>query len=337
MGSLKGVLGLAGGMGGTGFSANSGTNQNQLADSYKQNQQAMQGQQSLLSALQGQGGLQNQSNVYNQLQGVASGQGPNPAMAQLNQATAANTANQAALMAGQRGAGANAGLMARQAGMQGAANQQQAIGQGATMQANQSLNALGQAGNMANTMANQQIGQTNQNVASAQGEQGILQGAHSANNQIQSQLAQGAQENTGKLIGGMMSNMGTAAGMAGGKPPGMASGGSVPPQGPQSMFARSLTMASGGAVPALVSPGEGWLPPEQAQQVAQGKADPLASAEVIPGQAKVKGDSYANDTVPKTLEAGGVVIPRSVMQSKNPSKGAAEFVRAHLAKKKVKK
>ena len=39
-----------------------------------------------------------------------------------------------------------------------------------------------------------------------------------------------------------------------------------------------------------------------------------------------------NDTVPKTLDAGGVVIPNSVMQSDSPSNNAHKFVTAILAK-----
>jgi len=93
-----------------------------------------------------------QQDTAKQLQGIADGTGPNPAMAALNQRTGENVANQAALMAGQRGAGANIGMMARQAAQQGGNTQQQAVGQGATMQAQQSLNALGQIGGQQSAM-----------------------------------------------------------------------------------------------------------------------------------------------------------------------------------------
>ena len=93
-----------------------------------------------------------QQGTAKQLQGIADGTGPNPAMAALNQRTGENVANQAALMAGQRGAGANVGMMARQAAQQGGNTQQQAVGQGATMQAQQSLNALGQIGGQQSAM-----------------------------------------------------------------------------------------------------------------------------------------------------------------------------------------
>lgn len=114
-----------------------------------------------------------QQGLVGQYQDIAAGRGPNPAMAMLNQQTGQNVANQAALMAGQRGAGANVGLMARQAAQQGAATQQQAVGQGATMQAQQQLNALGAIGAqqqaIGNTTAN--IGNTNSNVANIAAQQ----------------------------------------------------------------------------------------------------------------------------------------------------------------------
>ena len=45
------------------------------------------------------------------------------------------------------------------------------------------------------------------------------------------------------------------------------------------------------------------------------------------------GNSYANDKIEKDLPVGGIVIPRSVMQSKDPIRGAAEFVKAVMKKK----
>jgi hypothetical protein len=90
-------------------------------------------------------------------------------------------------------------------------------------------------------------------------------------------------------------------------------------------------LAKGGKVPALVSPGEKYLTPEQAQDVLKGKENPL-NGKTIPGKAKVKGDSYKNDTVPVTLEEGGCVIPRSVLQSDQPMKNAIKFVHAHMKK-----
>lgn len=97
----------------------------------------------------------------------------------------------------------------------------------------------------------------------------------------------------------------------------------------------SPAMAQGGQVPALVSPGEVWLPPENVKQVAGGK-NPLEVGERIPGKPKVQGNSYSNDVVPKNLDVGGIVIPNSVMQSKDPAKASAEFVAKIIAKRKGK-
>ncbi len=104
--------------------------------------------------------------------------------------------------------------------------------------------------------------------------------------------------------------------------------------GPVSFVGRHLAMAKGGKVPALVSPGERYLNAEQAQEVAAGKKQAIKAGEVIPGKAKVPGavNSYQNDNTPKTLEAGGVVIPRSVTQADDKAKKADAFVKAVLAK-----
>ncbi len=108
-----------------------------------------------------------------------------------------------------------------------------------------------------------------------------------------------------------------------------AHGGHIDPSHePKSNAARHLKQ-----VPAMVSPGEIYLSPSEAKKVADNKANPLKAGEKIKGQAKVKGDSLENDTVSKTLTEGGVVIPRSVLESVDPSANAAAFVRAHMAKR----
>lgn len=233
MGAIGGMLGLSGGASGTGFSGpggvpiNAGTTPQQLQDSYGSVQGTMQQQQALLQALQGQGGIQNQSQVYGQLQGVANGTGPNPAMAMLNQQTGQNVANQAALMAGQRGASANAGLIARQAAQQGGQLQQNAIGQGASLQAQQSLNALGAAGSLANQQVANQIGVSGQNVSNQQQEQQILQNANTqANNanvtmqgnvnNVNGQLANTGMQGQQGLVSGALNSFGGASSMFGG-------------------------------------------------------------------------------------------------------------------------
>lgn len=188
---------------------------------YANANQGLTNQSNFLAALQAQNGVQNQSSVFNQLQGVANGTGPNPAQAMLNQSTGQNVANQAALMAGQRGSGANAGLMARQAAQQGANTQQQAIGQGASMQAQQSLGALNQLGGIAGTQVAQQGGATNAYSTAAQGEQSNILGA--INNQNQANVSMQNNMNTtnasvasqtaqaqGNLLGSLTGGLGTA-------------------------------------------------------------------------------------------------------------------------------
>lgn len=483
MGAVGGLLGVGGGAAGTGFSSPSQANilnpttVKQATDAYGSNQTALQQQQNLLNALQQQNGIQNQQNVYGQLQGVANGTGPNPAQAMLNQSTGQNVANQAALMAGQRGASQNAGLIARQAAQQGSQIQQAAAGQGATMQAQQSLGALGQLQGLATTQAGQQIGATGAVTSAQQAEQQALLnsiaqqnnanvGMQSNVNQANAGLAGQAMTGQQNLIGNVMGGIGSAFNLAKGgevphyadggftqpvsvdynnndnvfdqpqqsaqppaqsaalpqpslpaapaiqpiaqpaqpsqsaspgpkssvgqffqnmgnpnKPQGMGaagqaigqglgkalksifSGGSSSPSAPtqpspsevklqdqllqhgdytgqqqqttQDMQDGGDMAAKGGKVPALVSPGERYLPPKAVKEVKEGKKSPMKAGEKIPGKPKVPGakDDYANDTVPKTLEEGGIVLPRSVTQSKHPHWEAKKFVEAVMAKK----
>lgn len=147
----------------------------------------------------------------------------------------------------------------------------------------------------------------------------------------------GPQDKAGPIsdvLGDIMSHL-ASGGEASGNP------GPQDPNGPISDVLQDVMshLAKGGRImkiPAMVSPGEKYLKPEQAKKVAQGKASPM-SGRTIPGKAKVKGDSLKNDIVPAKLEEGGVVIPRSVMQSKDPAKQAAKFVQAVLAKQSMKR
>lgn len=401
---------------------------------YGQSQDALKQQQNLVTALGAQNGLNHQNDVYNSLNNVANGTGPNPAQAMLNNSTGQNIANQAAMMAGQRGASANAGLMARQAGQVGGNLQQQAAGQGAALQANQSMNALNQMGGMANQqVANQMSGTSNLNQLT-QGAQGqtlnAINGQNSANvgfqngaNAANAGIASGAQGQQGNFLGNIMGGAGAAATkMAeGGKIPeatgprsrvtsflkgmsptqpqmtGMAQAGnglgnifgsgikslmSMPNDGANitnglptggvidhrmdnpdlltqnemsmqaapvaqpidntdySQFDKSAMMpkdaaalAKGGKVPALVSPGEQYIPPQDIPKIKAG-ANPLKTGERIPGKPKFPGNDYRNDTVPKTLQTGGFVIPNKIMQSKNAHKEAVDFVFKHLKNQK---
>lgn len=97
------------------------------------------------------------------------------------------------------------------------------------------------------------------------------------------------------------------------------------PMGPTMGFGK------GGKVPAMVSPGEIRVPagkakdPREAQKYA---ASAAKSGKRIAGKAKVDGDSLQNDTVPKNLNEGDIIVPRS--KAKDPNDAAA-FVRALLA------
>lgn len=518
----------------------------QAAQANAQAQSGIGQQQNFVNALQAQNGIGNQSNVFNQQQQLANqlqlqaqGGGPNPAQAALNQATGQNIQNQAALMASQRGTSSNPGLMSRQAAMQGANIQQQAVGQGATMQAQQQIAAQhalqaqqGMMGNLAGQQVGQQAGAISGLNQAIQGNQSNMLGAINAQNQANIQnasqqnqanagIAQQNAKQSGDLFGGLIQGAGSAGaallsderlkknvkpaekesyqfldslkphsyeykdpnlegagpgkhvsvmaqelektplgkqmvkegpsgkmvdyaqGMAQmlaaqadlherlkaiehGKP--YADGGAVEPapmapataMAPPSMnqpnsmglptvdwnsqpsragsaagkflsgmgggmggdksesfkggasagnavgmgigkgigaLANALKPAKktefndtpisstpdvmmaahGGRVPAVLSPGEKYLTPKQAKEVAKGEKSTEQVGKKVPGKAKVKGDSLENDTVPAKLQAGGVVIPRSVMNSKDPAGNAAKFVAAILAKKGISK
>ncbi len=172
---------------------------------------SMQSQQGLLAALQAQNGLGNQSNVFNQLQTIASGGGPNPAQQQFQ-----NNANQvAAQTAGMMGSqkGVSPALQARMIAQQGAGAQQQVAGQGAEALANQQMQALGAMGNMANTMAGNQVGQTNANTQANLSNQEQLLGSYgnSLNSANQSNTQLAVQNNKAQqgMFGGLLGGAGS--------------------------------------------------------------------------------------------------------------------------------
>jgi hypothetical protein len=369
------IPGMGGGGGAQAPSLYQSFTPQQVNQSYGNTQNSLTQQQALIDALKQQNGTQNQSQVYNQLQNVAQGTGgPDPAQAMLNNSTGQNVANQAALAAGQRGASANAGLIARQAGQIGANTQQQAVGQGAALKQQNAMNALGQAGQMANQQVSNHLNANQQYSNSAlQGQQNLLGavGAHNtaqnqqyaANLQNQQSQAGNAMNGIGGIlnhagpilsqgadaIGGLFSGIGAGAAAAlpaiGGAAEAIApyaalaaNGGMIQAPGPRSHMGK---YAHGGAVdkvPALVSPGERYLPPSEVKAVASGQKAPMQAGQSIPGKPAVGGakNSYANDTVPKQLDVGGVVLPRSVTQSKDSDQKAREFVAAILKQKAMK-
>lgn len=64
---------------------------------------------------------------------------------------------------------------------------------------------------------------------------------------------------------------------------------------------------------------------------------PAALGGRIDGKAKVKGDSYANDTVPALLSPGEIVVPRSAAQDEESAKLFIEHLMATEKKRKAKK
>jgi len=295
----------------------------------------------------------------------AQGGGPNLANQQLQNFTGQNVANQAALMAGQRGASANPALLARQIGRQGAGIQQQAAGQAAQNVLAQQLAAQQQLGGVYGTMgnlANQDIGTyVNANLGASEANAQIAQKNASNNLGILGGIAGAA----GGILGGLGSSGGNmpapisgaalapgvgttqaAGGYESGIEPGgqyalAAHGGEIEPLRAKLPSIRSKMpehlqriaairypkmMAKGGEVPVKVSPGERILPPHKANEVVDGKADPIKASQPVPGKAKYKGDNYANDTVPKNVKAGSIVLPRSVTNHPNAPQMAYDFV-----------
>lgn len=379
MGSV--VSALTGGGSGAGFQAQSANvinpaTQAQADEQYKQAQAALAQQQAFANQVAGLQGTNKLQDVYGQYSNIAQGQGPNPAQAMLANATSQNVANLNAALAGQRNSSAAPGTIARQAAIAGSAAQQNAAGQAAGLQAQQSLAALGQMGNIGQNAMTAQGQATSDYNRLAQNEQGQILGAIAQQNQAnianteqqnkaQAEIAKQNAANQSNLMGNLAGAAGTAlAGPLGGMianyftskattPSGneaestggggrasvmKAEGGVI--GGPKSRFGQhvhGVKMAQGGKVPALLSPGERYLSPDKVEAVKQG-ANPMAVGEKVPGKPKVGGakNSYANDTVPATLEEGGIVIPRSITQGPNPHWEAMRFVAKTLKEEKSK-
>lgn len=147
---------------------------------------------------------QEQQNLASQLLANSNGYGPNPAQTQLAQTTGQNTANQAALMNSSRGASANPALMARQAAMVGANNQQTAVGQAATLGAQQQIAARQALQQQQAQMSNQALqGQSIAQGAQAAQNTALTQGSLGTQNINASTANTNAQQSSG-LIGGII-------------------------------------------------------------------------------------------------------------------------------------
>lgn len=292
-------------------------------------------------------------NAMNMLQGVATGtSGPNPGQAMLNQATGQNIANATGLIKSQKGL--NPGIAARLAGQQAANIQQQSAGQAATMRANQqqaAMNELNQA---------------------AQSEQGLLLGSIANQNNANASIAQQNANAQNQMVGGALSNLPIIGSLfaEGGEVKKFADGGPSSAIG-QFLYPseQEVEFASGprGALPvpnimgqknnktdptAPIVQKSGGLSnilstvgPAAAAGMAKGGGvntpiigeELAAKGEKVPGKAKVKGNSYSNDTIDAKLSPGEIIIPRSITMSKDPVNNAAKFVQAVMAKQRMKR
>jgi hypothetical protein len=128
---------------------------------------------------------------------------------------------------------------------------------------------------------------------------------------------------------GGMGSLALLAASHGAQVPSYGQGGGI-----MSMLPMLAMLASKGAkVPAMVSPGELYIPPHKVKDVASGKEKASEVGKRIPGKARVKGDSEKNDTVPRLLSPGGIVIKRTEAQNDSD---AREFLKA-IQKDKEKK
>jgi hypothetical protein len=263
-----------------------------------------------------------------QLQQQAAGGGPNPAQLQLQQNVQNIAQQQANQYAANRSLSPEAA--ARLAGQNAAQMGSQAAGQSAILQAQQQLAAQGQLGNLYSQQqqALNQAGTINAQIAGANQQQasGIVGGL------MQGLAGAGGALLQGNGISGVGQALGSLATGAKGADGGFVEKGQIKPPHLQAIEDIYYPhMAKGGKVKALLSPGEKYLSPKEAKEVAVGDKKVNEAGHKIPGKAKVEGDSLKNDIVPANLEEGGIVIPRSIMNSKNPEKEAAKFIAKALS------
>lgn len=296
-------------------------------------------------------GIQTQSNLATALQNQANGVGPNPAQSALSQSTGQNIASQGSLEAGQRGASANVGLEGRQIAQQGAGIQQNAIGQAATLQAQQQLAAQNQLQTLAGTQVNQAQTGVNAENSAAQTNQGNLLGAlqgYNTNqvsnvgtqNSANAGIAETNANNTGKAVGGLFQGAAAApllfASQGGETSQLLAKALSkrAMPDHMRSMaeiyHPKVLKMADGGPIdqPIQNDSSVNFNPLSEVEQLAPLVAAVAANkGAVVPGNPKVPGkNTQKNDVVPAMLTPKEIVLPLSVTQAKNPGEAAKAFV-----------
>ncbi len=356
MGAIGSMMGFSGGANGTGFSGPAQADQqgmNNLQDSYTR----------LISAAQGNGPNpamaqynQNVQNLAKQQSGaISSIQGISPALAARMASQQGSGAMQNAAAAGattqaqqQLGAmNSAAGVAANQAGtaaqMQGNINNVNGSLANTTMQGQQNfigglMNGAGAAAGMANGGQVMKMAEGGMPGPQSDLAQFLTnsQGSVSRNvPQVEMASTQAPVNATADAFKMKSKKPApTPAPENAGQGPTMANAATLPAS--TIPYSQPMTMAKGGKVNAMVSPGELWLPPGKVQQVAKGK-DPMQVGEKIPGKPKVAGNSYANDVVPKKLGVGGIVIPNSIMQSDDPAGNAKDFIAQIIAKRGTRK
>lgn len=285
-----------------------------------------------------------QAGLASTLTNEVNGTGPNPAQIQFQQNTNKNNAMSAGLINSQRGI--NPALAARMGAQTAASNNQTAAAQAAQLQAEQQLASQQQLGGLYGQMGAQNLGAeginsgiSGANTAATQKTMGSFTNAiGSALGAPGSSAPGGAPVNAtpgggGATAGGSGLQYGQGAGSGAAGFFGLAEGGKIPDHLKIVQQIYHPKMAHGGKVPVMVSPGEIYLKPDEAKKVATGEKSPM-KGEKIPGKAPVKGDSIKNDIVSKKLDAGGVVIPREVLQSDDPEAAAHKFVADQFRKNK---
>jgi len=277
-----------------GAGANAGLLARQIANQGAQTQQQAVGQSALMQAQQQLGA---QQALQNQLAG----------MGQL-----AGTQVGQQMMGAQNVLGGQQNLtQAQQAQQQALLNAINAQNQGnIAMQSNLNQGNLGMTENLNNIAAamQQNINNANAGIAQQQAQQG--------SNVLGGLLGAGAQIGAAALMnqGGQVENKKLAKVPEGDRYPGSVQ---MPPH-----FQKIAELYHGNQ----------YRPQAYAQGGSVGSK--LKEGGKVPGQAKMKGDHPINDTVSAKLSPGEVVIPKSVMESRDPVGGAAQFV-ANLENKKA--
>jgi hypothetical protein len=283
------------------YQAQSGLQPGQLEQTYQQQQDALAKMAAFVAATQpgSAQGLAAQQALSGQLSGMAQGQGPSPAQAMLQQQAGDIASQQAAIMGSQRGASQNVGLVGRQAAQAGMQAQQRAGSQAAILRQQEQLNAIEQLRQLSGQQVEQQrLGTGQYGQAGLQAQQQALQSQYQQE-ALRTEMAKQQESTRGGIVGGMLGGIGSVAssGVLGGTP---------------------IKKSEGGQI----QPTEQPRPMEQPDIVSLLlESQNMAHGSVVPGKAKVDGDSYDNDTVPALLSPGEIVVPRSA--AKDPEKAAA--------------